>query len=158
MQYHQSCSGNTCNCFRNLAHGNDLMRETSKKISAGLAAVIPPLVLLLFFQRKQLIKLTDFFPECYFYKLTGYLCPACGNTRSITSLLNGQILLSLGYNITPFIIVILLTAFYIELAAHAFGRKISIIPRRYSFLALLLLFISIYYAARNFIPSLTLCI
>ncbi len=37
--------------------------------------------------------------HCLFYRLTGLLCPACGATRSVIHLLNGNILLALKSNV-----------------------------------------------------------
>jgi prolipoprotein diacylglyceryltransferase len=34
--------------------------------------------------------LTIFFPQCPFYKLTGYLCPGCGSQRAVHQLLHGN--------------------------------------------------------------------
>lgn len=44
------------------------------------------------------INLYSFFPECYFYKYTGYFCFGCGSTRAIRSLLQGNVVKSLYYN------------------------------------------------------------
>ncbi|MDE5582903.1 MAG: DUF2752 domain-containing protein [Ruminococcus sp.] len=101
--------------------------------------------------------LKKYFPECIFYKKIGYLCPACGNTRSISSILHRHFIKSLGYNITPIVIMLFLTAFYIEIIACAFGKKLYIIPRNYYFLSVVLSLMTIYYIARNFIPFMTLC-
>lgn len=37
-------------------------------------------------------------PQCRFHQLTGFLCPACGNTRAVLALLQGHPLRSIGYN------------------------------------------------------------
>jgi hypothetical protein len=42
-------------------------------------------------------------PKCYFYKLTGLECPACGTQRAIHQLLHLNIAAALGYN--PFVMV-----------------------------------------------------
>lgn len=133
------------------------MKKNVSKISVGLTVAMPLLVLLLFFFRSQIIELKKFFPECYFYSITGYLCPACGNTRSIISLLHGNIFLSLGYNITPIVLLLLSISFYIELVANTFRKKVHIIPRKYCFLIFLLSFMILYYIIRNFFPLITLC-
>jgi hypothetical protein len=43
------------------------------------------------------------FPKCFFYKLTGLQCPACGTQRAIHQLLHLNIASALRYN--PFVIV-----------------------------------------------------
>lgn len=42
-------------------------------------------------------------PKCYIYESTGILCPACGSTRSIISLINLDIISALKYH---FVLVI----------------------------------------------------
>ncbi|NLK70352.1 MAG: DUF2752 domain-containing protein [Clostridiales bacterium] len=91
---------------------------------------------------------------CLFNVLTGYLCPGCGNTRSIIELLNGNILLSLKYN--PFIIIsfIFLILLYIEIFTSTFFVHKKIIPRSNKFLFIALGIMIFYYFIRNFIPVL----
>ena len=48
-------------------------------------------------------------PKCIFYQLTGFYCPGCGGQRSLHSLLHGNILTAMSYNLLfvlllPFII------------------------------------------------------
>lgn len=134
------------------------MTEHGKRIAAGSAAVfLLLLTLLLFLLKDYCIGLTRFFPECTFLEKTGYLCPACGNTRSVTALLQGDIVESLRYNITPPLLAAFTAAFYAELIFRISGVKINIIPRRYWFLTIILTVLILYYILRNFIPVLTLC-
>lgn len=134
------------------------MTKHSKKIAAGSVAVFLPLLsLLLFLLRDYCIGLARFFPECHFFEQTGYLCPACGNTRSVKALLRGDIIKSVGYNITPFLLAVFAAAFYIELVFRAFGVTIYIIPRSYWFLTAVLTGLILYFILRNFVPVLTLC-
>jgi len=95
------------------------------------------------------------FPECTIYRVTNFYCPACGNTRSVISLTNGNIARSLRYNITPFIIITFAMAFYIELVAAAFWKHIKIVPRSRTFLLTVISLVLLYYAARNIIPALS---
>lgn len=135
------------------------MAEHGKRIAAGSVAVFLPLLsLLLFLSRDYCICLARFFPECHFFKQTGFLCPACGNTRSVTALLHGNIITSIGYNVTPFLLAVFAAAFYIELVFRAFGVTLCIIPRSYWFLTAVLTGLILYFILRNFVPVLTLCI
>lgn len=134
------------------------MRDRRKRITAGAVAVLLPVVcLLLFLSRTLLLRLSRAFPMCTFYEQTGFLCPACGNTRSVRALLKGNIVESIGYNATSVILLIFSLMFYIELALYAFGVKLHIIPRNYCFLVVFLIMLISYYIFRNFIPFLTLC-
>ncbi len=40
-----------------------------------------------------------FFPKCVFHAVTGYECPGCGTQRAIHSLLHGQLLNAIKYNL-----------------------------------------------------------
>ncbi len=33
----------------------------------------------------------DFYPKCFFYHLTGFLCPGCGSQRAASALLHGDV-------------------------------------------------------------------
>lgn len=46
----------------------------------------------------MLFKYTGFALPCFFNKLTGRLCPACGISRMIVSALNGDFYAAYGYN------------------------------------------------------------
>ncbi len=111
-----------------------------------------PLSVLLFVFKREIIKITNFFPECVFYQRTGFMCPACGNTRSVIALLNGNILESLRYNAVPTVIVILLIIAYLELFSFSIGCHINFFPRSSLFLYFLLLSAVIYFIIRNFFP------
>lgn len=134
------------------------MTNRSKKITAGTAAIfLPAMNLLIFLLKDHFIELSKYFPECRFYRETGLLCPACGNTRSVAALFHGNILSSLGYNVTPLMLLTFASAFYLEIVAYAFKLKIHIIPRTYWFLTSILTILLLYYLLRNFLPFLTLC-
>jgi Protein of unknown function (DUF2752) len=42
---------------------------------------------------------TSFHPKCIFHELTGLYCPGCGSQRAASSLLHGNILQAIDYNI-----------------------------------------------------------
>lgn len=133
------------------------MTDLRKKIAGVTVIILPVFTLLVFLSKEYLIELSRFLPECQFYNRTGYLCPACGNTRSIKALFRGDILISMRYNITPILLLVFVVLFYIECSICAFGVEKHIIPRKYWVLTFILTFLTLYYLLRNFIPILTLC-
>ena len=67
------------------------------------------------------------------------------------SLLRGDILSSLRYNLIPSFAFILTGGFYIENAAKVFGKKLTVIPRRVSFVIFWGVFFIVYFVLRNYI-------
>lgn len=113
---------------------------------AGLAGLV--------FFREPVLQMARRFPVCLFHALLGWMCPGCGNTRSVMSLLRGDLSASLRYNITPVVLGTLLFLLYLETAFYAFGHPRRLLPRSgkiwFPFLGAMLL----YYLLRNFIPAL----
>jgi len=96
------------------------------------------------------------FPPCIFHEMTGALCPGCGFTRSMLTLLNGNVLASLRYNILPVCAILLLILFYIECAVREWagesGAKFRLFPRNQTALVVALTCFGAYVIFRNFIP------
>ena len=89
---------------------------------------------------------------CAFYLLTGMQCFACGNTRSVMSLLNGDIISALKFNPTIPVLCVVIILFYAEFAVNTFSkRKITIIPKKTVFLLTLTGLVSCWLIIRNFI-------
>lgn len=140
-----------------------MLRMNSKNKAADVlkktAAIVVPIiaVILLYVFKGYLVNLLwEVFGMCRVYKYTGLMCPGCGNTRSVTSLMRGDILASLRYNITPFILVVLLLGKYLEWLFSLFGKRIKLLPKNKIFYILIAAFVLTYYIVRNFIPFLKL--
>lgn len=97
------------------------------------------------------------FPDCTFHRLTGYLCPACGNTRAVLELLHGHFLRSLGYNPMILTLTAALTGLYGEIICSAFGKPVQIVPRKNILLFSVVGIVLGYDILRNFFPWATLC-
>jgi len=117
---------------------------------------VPAGLLFAFIFRDSLALLARTLPPCPFYNNYHICCPSCGNTRSVLSLLHGDIISSIRYNITPVFLLAILLAFYCEAIAQLFGKKIAIVPRKISFLVIAIVGFITYYVIRNFIPGLIL--
>lgn len=115
-------------------------------------------LLLCFRQELTLWAKSAAFLDCTFHRLTGFLCPACGNTRAVLALLHGDILKSLGYNPMICVVIAALAALYAETLCAAFGKPIRILPRRNWLLYTVLALVLGYDIVRNFFPAITLCL
>ncbi len=126
----------------------------NKKLFTALAVLFPALLICGFIFRSSLIAFGELLPPCPFYILSGYYCPGCGNTRSVTHLLGGDILLSLRCNITPLFLLILFTLLYAEMIFSLAGKRVCLLPRnKATWVCVIVLFLA-YYILRNFIPIL----
>lgn len=88
-----------------MAHQNNYGISNIKKVSrycyyAGLGTGLMGLVcyILISILNFSVIKMI---PPCSFFETTGYYCPGCGGTRSVISLLHGNVIDSLCYH--PFV-------------------------------------------------------
>jgi hypothetical protein len=127
------------------------------KKNVKLLTIAIPLVILFFVLIKEtVIRIAlKILPDCIIYTNFDIYCPSCGNTRSVTALMRGDILSSLRYNIVPGILVFLLLLAYVELAANSFGKQLRLVPRSLPFYLILILLLILYFIIRNFIPYLT---
>ena len=64
------------------------------------------------------------YPPCLFLFVTGCYCPGCGTLRALHSLLHGDLISALGYNVLTIGLLPFLGA------AYAYGLAQEIIPRR----------------------------
>jgi hypothetical protein len=119
-----------------------------------LTIAIPFTVILFFVYKEDIFALVSLLPTCFIYSKLHLYCPACGNTRGVTSLLEGDILDSLRYNITPVIILLFVIMAYVELATYSFGRHCKLLPRRLWFYLIIIALLTIYYITRNLVPVL----
>ena len=130
------------------------MNKKSLLIYRIIAIIIPIMVLIFLLVKDILINLVTKIPVCPFYSHLHLYCPACGNTRSVTALMHGDILSAAHYNITPLLFGFFFLLGYIELVALCFRRPILLVPRRTQIYIILIILLCIYLIVRNFIPSL----
>lgn len=128
-------------------------QRSEKRIRIFMAVAIPVAAVCLILGAKWFLQSGYQLAECTFHEATGGWCPACGNTRCVRALLEGDIALALQSNITIPFLIGLIIALYIENLLALAGRKIHILTRRRIVWYLVLVFFFIYYIARNFIPA-----
>lgn len=125
----------------------------SKRTKLIIAAAVPLALVMLFLLRDYIMPVGHYFP-CMFRKLTGLLCPGCGNTRAVNHLVHGRLWLALRSNPDlPFLIAVPL-GFYIELIADIFGRKLRIVPRSLWLWGAVIAAFAVFYVLRNIFPVL----
>lgn len=90
-----------------------------------------------------------YLPPCIFRTLTGYLCPSCGMTHSVTALLRGNFAESLRQNALIPAAALLLLLRYAELWTAALGREKRLFPRTKRFWLGLLAAALLYTVLRN---------
>lgn len=119
----------------------------------------PPLLMLLVgCFKKKIVCAAQSFPKCKFYELTGYYCPACGNTRSVLCMLDFSIFKALKYNATPVVLSVILLMLYVQLGAKVFRGNINsirVLPRKGTFWYTLIALMTAYYVFRNLIPGIS---
>ncbi len=133
------------------------MKLNKRLLSLSLSLVFPILFTVVILLRKKIMYLANYFPKCKFYELTGCLCPACGNTRSVSAILNGKLFTAIGYNVIPVILLILFLLMYAELLTFSIGSHVKIMPRNSAFYYILIAIAVGYWILRNFLSFLTLC-
>jgi|MudIll2142460700_1097286.scaffolds.fasta_scaffold152900_3 hypothetical protein len=76
------------------------MRITWRSRSAGEIeyGLIYGAIAILAMVAARLLPLGAFLPPCTFRALTGFSCPACGSTRALASLAQGEVLASAAFN------------------------------------------------------------
>lgn len=128
------------------------MKKTREKI---FTILIPVTLLILYLLKDGFFSLLSHLPPCFLYSNFHLYCPACGNTRSISALLQGNLITALSYNIVPFIVLLIAFAGYIELASYSFGTHKRILPRKLSVYIILIIIVFLYLLLRNLIPFLS---
>ncbi len=134
-------------------HGGRLAK---KRVAAIVFAVVIPLaVVCVFLMRGQIDALAHarYFPNCAFYEATGYLCPGCGTTRSVLSILQGNVGMAIVYNPIIPALGVLFVLLYAEMMIYAVtGQRRRILPMRMMPYMIVISVILVYDVVRNFIP------
>lgn len=126
-----------------------MKKSVIKKI---LVFVVPLFSVVLLYLIALFVAKNITLPPCITYTFFHIYCPGCGMTRSVISLLNGDILLSLRQNVFIVLGVVILLLYYIEFVLKVFGRNIRFPIHSGKFIYGILIFSVVYSVARNFLP------
>ena len=135
-------------------HSTEVLYEMTKSSRNFLLAVIPLGVCAAYLFRDEIMKAFGSIPRCAFNLITGYYCPGCGNTRSLSCLLHGEFLKAVRNNPALPFFCFLLILFYSELICNAVGKKIRLVPRSGIFWWTIMILFFIFYILRNVFPVL----
>lgn len=75
-----------------------MTKKTGIKLTITAVAAVLAVTAVLVYARFDPTE-SIFFPKCLFHSLTGLDCPGCGSQRAVHSLLNGDIISAMRYNI-----------------------------------------------------------
>ncbi len=128
-----------------------------KYVWRALLLLVPVLIVLGFVFRQQTQPVIEALAgggACFFHTMTGLYCPGCGSTRATLALLHGRFLLSFHENPMILTCAVLAVLGYIELWSISFGRKLTLLPEKWQFWAVLVGLQLAWSVVRNFIPAL----
>lgn len=101
-----------------------------------------------------------FWPKCPFHLLTGLECPGCGSQRAVHSLLNGDLLSAVHYNLLlvaaiPYLLMFAFLKIVMKISgkAAAFCRKAEMVLYHGPAVRVILAVILLFWLLRNFTPS-----
>lgn len=129
------------------------MKKLSIKTVLKILIIISPVVLfVLAYFGAKFFDAHDSHSTCITLTLFGFYCPACGMTRSVIALMNGDILLSIRQNAMVLVFALLYAVFYIWYILRLFNVKFYLFLQNEWFWYILIIVWFIYGISRNFIP------
>lgn len=126
-----------------------LSRKNPAKSGLGTAGLLMGVLLgrHLIFNLVQL-----YFPPCFFYTVTHFYCPGCGNTRTVLALLHGHPLQALHNNAAFCYLLVVLVLLYLQKVLRCFGKPVQLLPKGNWFPVVSVCICMAYCLIRNFIP------
>lgn len=129
------------------------MKKTFFKTALKILIILSPVILfVLAYFGAKFFDAHDSQPTCFTLRLFGFYCPACGMTRSVIALMNGDILLSIRQNAMVIVFILLYVVFYIWYILKLFNVKFYLFLQNEWFWYILITVWFIYGISRNFIP------
>jgi hypothetical protein len=129
---------------------NDLASTTERLLAgAGVALMTTGTAFAAYFDPSK----SNFFPVCPLYAMTGFACPGCGLTRGFHSLIHGDIIPALDFNLLiPVWAVVLGWVFVSLLLLTVRGRGLPMWPTWPRFLWAFMIALWVFGVLRN-IPA-----
>lgn len=129
------------------------MKKLSLKTVLKILIIISPVILfVLAYFGAKFFDAHDSHSTCITLTVFGFYCPACGMTRSVIALMNGDILLSIRQNAMVLVFAFLYAVFYIWYILRLFNVKFYLFLQNEWFWYILITVWFIYGISRNFIP------
>ena len=122
----------------------------SRRFRVITAFLFPCAVVLIYFFRDQLIHSAHLLPECKIHKYTGLWCTGCGNTRSVTALLHGQLWRAVRCNPAMPFLAFTALLLYAETVIGIWNKRVKLLPRNKRIWWTILAVLIIFYIIRNF--------
>ena len=135
---------------RAFLQGNDF--ELSYRTKRIIITFAPPAAAaVLFALRRYIFFIANHMHQCLFYRITGFLCPGCGNTRAVKELLSLHFLTAIRYNATIPALLIAALFFYTQYVISAWIKPVKPIRPNSAFYISAGTMFAIYCVARNII-------
>lgn len=96
-----------------------------------------------------ILDIAQSFPKCVFREITGFLCPACGNTHSAVAMLQLDFVTAVRANLFLPCLSLFLLVGYVEVVLRVFGHSVRLLPRKPVFYWSVFVFFSLYWILRN---------
>lgn len=110
------------------------------------------LVAIVFLLKPYILNITLNLPKCHFFEITGYLCPACGNTRAVKSMLSLHFIDAVRYNATIPLLCVIVLLVYAETLINIWvqpKKTVRLFPHKFWFYLTILIIWLIYAIVRN---------
>jgi hypothetical protein len=131
------------------------LKDKSRMLYKAVVIILPLILFIVFLTQNLLFTLAAKLPPCPVYAHFHLYCPACGDTRCVKALMQGDLIAAIRYNICPIVFGIFILLAYLELATFSFGRHIKLLPRKLNYYLIVIAILIVYVGVRNFIPGMT---
>lgn len=126
------------------------MTFKTKRLIFTLSPII--FIAVVFILRQYIINMSYNLPQCDFLEMTGLLCPACGNTRALRSMLSLHFFDAVRYNATIPLLCAIILLMYVEKLINIWSmpkKPVRLFPHKFWFYLTILILWLVYTIVRN---------